>query len=290
MLENINLTQSILQTINELFGNLFSSIDNSLYSVLDSIVFIDSSILKNKAFIDILGSNSTEGIILICNSLVLGFIIYFAINYLLSHLIYSSSETPKQFIFKAIVFVAIMNSSLWICEEIITINSLITQAISSIGMKLFGTEINFSNFINNLNKNIFINSTDFSVISFDGIIKSFSTFGLLNLVFTYSLRYVMIQAFVLISPFAFISLLSNKSSFFFRVWLKTFISLLLVQILVTIILLLSYTININSESILSKLLFIGVIYALLKSNSYVRDLFGGISTEVNSSLFLKNLN
>ena len=259
MLESINLTQSILQTINELFGNLFSSIDNSLYSILDSIVFIDSSILNNKSFVNILGSNSTEGIILICNSLVIGFVIYFAINYLLSHLIYSNSETPKQFIFKSIIFIAIMNSSLWICEEIISINFLVTQAISSIGVKIFGTNINFSNFINNLNQNIYINSTDFSIISFDGIIKSFTTFGLLNLVFTYALRYVMTQVFVLISPFAFISLLSSKTSFFFNVWLKTFMSLLLVQEFLSIILLLSYTINISSNSLLSKLLYVGVI-------------------------------
>ena len=290
MLESINLTQSILQTINELFGNLFSSIDNSLYSILDSIVFIDSSILNNKSFVNILGSNSTEGIILICNSLVIGFVIYFAINYLLSHLIYSNSETPKQFIFKSIIFIAIMNSSLWICEEIISINFLVTQAISSIGVKIFGTNINFSNFINNLNQNIYINSTDFSIISFDGIIKSFTTFGLLNLVFTYALRYVMTQVFVLISPFAFISLLSSKTSFFFNVWLKTFMSLLLVQEILSIILLLSYTINISSNSLLSKLLYVGVIYALLKSNSYVKDLFGGISTEISSSMFLRKFN
>lgn len=290
MLDNLNLTELILKTINELFGNLFSSIDNSLYSVLDSIVFIDSTITKNNSFANIIGTNSTEGLILICNSLVLGFIIYFSINYLLSHLIYSNSETPKQFIFKSIIFIAIMNSSLWICEEIIFINSVITQAISSIGLKLFHTEINFSNFINHINQNIYLNSTDFSIISFDGIIKSFSTFGLLNLVFTYSLRYIMVQTFVLISPFAFISLLNSKTSFFFNVWLKTFISLLLMQVLLSIILLLSFTIDISSSVPLSKLLFIGVIYALLRTNTYIKELFGGISTEVSSSLFLRNFN
>jgi len=290
MLDNINLTEQILKTINELFGNLFSSIDNSLYSVLDSIVFIDSNITKNNFFISILGNNSTEGLILICNSLVLGFILYFAINYLLSHLIYSHSETPKQFFFKSIIFITIMNSSLWICDEIIFINSIITQAISSIGLKLFHTEINFSNFINHINQNIYLSSTDFSIISFDGIIKSFTTFGLLNLVFTYSLRYIMVQTFVLISPFAFISLLSSKTSFFFNVWLKTFISLLLMQVLISIILLLSFTIDINSSLPISKLLFIGVIYALLKSNTYIKELFGGISTEVSSSLLLRSIN
>lgn len=289
MNENINFTQIILQTINELFNNLFSSIDNSLYGILDSITFINTDIIHNNLFVNILGNNSSEGILLICNSLVIGFIIYFSINYLLSHLIYSQSETPKQFIFRAIIFIAIMNSSLWICEEIILINSLITDSISSIGNTLFNSEVTFSKFINNLNGNIYLNSNEFNILSFDGLIKSFSTFGLLNLIFTYSLRYILVQILVLISPFAFISLLNQKSSFFFRVWLKSFISLLIVQIFISLVLLLSYTIDINSNSLISKILYTGVIYALLKANSYVKELFGGLSLDINSNMLFKSL-
>ncbi len=284
MVDNINFTQIILQIINELFSNLFSSVDNTLYGLLDSITFITTDIVKNKSFVNMVGNNPNEGIILVCNSLVIGFVLYFSINYLLSHLIYSNSETPKQFIFKAIIFISIMNSSLWICEQIILINELITNAISDIGMHICGHAINFSNFINSLNQNIFINGVQFSVVSFDGIIKSFSTFGLLNLVFTYALRYIMIQVFVLISPFAFLSLLNQKTSFFFGVWLKTFISLLIVQIFISIILLISCTIDLNSNTMLSKILYIGIIYALLKANTYVKDIFGGISTDISPIL------
>ena len=289
MNENINFTQIILQTINELFNNLFSSIDNSLYGILDSITFINTDVIHNNLFVNILGNNSSEGILLICNSLVIGFIIYFSINYLLSHLIYSQTETPKQFVFRAIIFIAIMNSSLWICEEIILINSLVTDSISSIGNTLFNSEVTFSKFINNLNGNIYLNSNEFNILSFDGLIKSFSTFGLLNLIFTYSLRYILVQILVLISPFAFISLLNQKSSFFFRVWLKSFISLLIVQIFISLVLLLSYTIDINSNSLISKILYTGIIYALLKSNSYVKELFGGLSLDINSNMLFKSL-
>ena len=171
-------------------------------------------------FQKILGTSANEGIILVCNSLILGFIIYYAINYLISHLTYSKIDSPKQFIFKAIIFIAIMNSSLWICSEIINIIYLVTSAISDISINLFNTSISFSNFINNLNKNIYISNDSFNVFSFDGIIKSFVSFGLINLIFTYSLRYIMIQIFVLISPFAFLSLITNSSEWFFRVWIK----------------------------------------------------------------------
>ncbi len=282
---DINLSQELFKSLNDFFSLIFSSIDNSLYTILDKIVFINPDILSNSAFKQLIGSSSNEGIILICNSLVLGFIIYYAINYLFSHLTYSPIESPKQFIFKAIIFISIMNSSLWICKEIINIVYLINQAIITVGEKILIQEISFSNFIENLNKLIFISDSSFNVISFDGIIKSFSTFGLLNLIFTHSLRYIMIQIFILLSPFAFLSLITQRTSFFFNVWIKSFISLLLVQILISLILVLSFTMSIKSNDLLSKILYIGITYALLRANHFVRELFGGISTDISVGKF-----
>lgn len=280
--ENINLTEIILNSINELFSQMFSSIDNTIYGSLDSLTFITPDILKNNSFKNILGNSATEGILLICNSLILGFIIYYAINYLISHLTYSKIDTPKQFIFKAIIFIAIMNSSLWMCEQIINIIYLVTSCISDIGSNLFGTPISFSNFIDNINQNIYSSGDILNIFSFDGIVKSFTSFGLINLIFTYSLRYIMIQIFILISPFAFLSLITNSSEWFFKVWIKTFLSLLLVQFLVSFILLLSFTIEIASNQVISKLLYIGIIFALTRANSYIKELFGGISTTIST--------
>ncbi len=280
--ENINLTEIILTSINELFSQMFSSIDNTIYSTLDHLTFINTDILKNNSFQNILGSSASEGILLICNSLVLGFIIYYSINYLISHLTYSQIDNPKQFIFKAIIFISIMNSSLWICEQIINIIYIITSCIFSIGENLFDTQITFSNFIDNINKNLYLSENSLNIFSFDGIIKSFTSFGMINLVFTYSLRYIMVQIFILMSPFAFLSLITNSSEWFFKVWIKTFLSLLLVQILISFILLLSFSIEITSSSMLSKFLYIGIIYALTRANIYIKELFGGISTTVSA--------
>ncbi len=282
--ENINLTELILNSINELFSKMFSSIDNTIYSVLDEITFINNTILENDSFKKILGESSQDGILLICNSLVLGFIIYYAINYLFSHLTYSKIDSPKQFIFKSIIFIAIMNSSLWICLEIINIISVLTDGISYISQNLFGIQISFSNFIDNINKNLYIQNEAFNVFSIDGIIKSFTSFGLINLVFTYSLRYIMIQIFILLSPFAFLSLISNSSESFFRAWIKVFLSLLLVQILISLILLLSFSIELTSNTNISKFLYVGIIYALSKATSYIKEIFGGISIDIKSSL------
>ena len=45
--ETLNITEIIFNTINTLFSNLFSSIDNSLYPLLDDIVFINDDFMNN---------------------------------------------------------------------------------------------------------------------------------------------------------------------------------------------------------------------------------------------------
>ena len=282
MEQTINLTDIIFNSLNELFSKLFSSIDNSIYSLLDDITFITPDILKQNSFNKILGTSSNNGILLICNSLVFGFILYYSINYLISHLTYSRIDSPKQFIFKSIIFIAIMNSSLWICEQIITLISIITDGFSHLCYTLFNSDLSFSEFINRINKTLSL-SGDFNLFSFDGIVKSFTSIGLINLIFNNSLRYIMIQIFVLLSPFAILSLITNSSEWIFRVWIKNFISLLLVQILTALVLLLSFSINNSLNPLFSKLLYIGIIFALSKINHYTKEIFGGISTVASTS-------
>ena len=42
MNDTINLTEIIFNSINELFSQLFSSIDNTIYSILDELIFINN--------------------------------------------------------------------------------------------------------------------------------------------------------------------------------------------------------------------------------------------------------
>ena len=96
-MEQSNITQIIIDTINSIFNTLFSSIDMSLYSVLDSLTFIDSSIMNNKNFVNIFGSSTTNGILLIANSFLLAYIIYYSIKYLISHLTFNRNRKPYEF-------------------------------------------------------------------------------------------------------------------------------------------------------------------------------------------------
>ena len=122
------------------------------------------------------------------------------------------------------------------------------------------------------------------MFSLDGLIKGLLSASLLNLVFSYSLRYVLIKVFVLLSPFAVLSLTLNKTSWFFTVWLRNLFSLLLIQIVVSIVLLVLFSMDYSAGNLFAKFVYVGGIYALIKTNSLVRDFLGGISTEVSQSV------
>ncbi|MEE1531380.1 MAG: hypothetical protein UGE22_05140 [Clostridia bacterium] len=292
-MENSNLTTSIIETINSIFETLFSSIDTTIYSVLDELTFIDKNILNNSIFQKIFGSTGNNGLLVIANSLLVGFSLYYAIRLIYSYYMNLQIERPYQFIFKLLIFGIVMNCSYFICNQFIQINSFISDAIRTVGSNIFGHDISFSELINKLNY-LSIKEKEFNIFSFDGLIKSFISISLFNLIFSYSLRYIMVKVFILITPFAILSLINESTSWFFKTWLKTVLSLLFQQSLVAIILLIIFSFNFSSNNIISQLMCIGGIYALVRANSYIRSLIGGISTDVSnnfniSSKFLKNI-
>lgn len=279
-----NITQIIIDTINTILGNLFSSIDNNLYSILDDITFINSDILKDKNFENIFGTSTSNGILLIANSLLLGFLLYFAIKYLISHFTFSNVEQPHSFLIKLIICGICMNFSYFLLTYFLDIFSNITLAIRNLGETLFNKEICFSELILTINSNISVNTTSVDVFSLDGLIKSILSFSLLNLVFSYSFRYILIKVFVLIAPFAILSNSLNSTSWFFKSWIKNLFSLLFIQIIVSIILLILFSMNFSSGNLAIKFIYVGGLFALIKANSFVRDLVGGVSTTISQNV------
>lgn len=282
--ESNSLTNSIIQTINSIFQTLFSSIDTTVYKSLDELTFIDTSILNNSIFEKIFGTNSYNGLLVIANSLLVGFSLYYAIRLIYSYYMNLQIERPYQFIFKLLIFGIVMNCSYFICNQFIQINSFISDAIRSLGFNLFGHNISFSELINKLISN---SEIEINIFSFDGLIKSFISINLFNLIFSYSLRFIMVKVFILICPFSILSLINESTSWFFKTWFKTILSLLLQQSFISIILLVIFSFNF-SDNIISKLMYIGGIYALTRANSYIRSLIGGISTDVSNNLNIGN--
>jgi len=270
--------------INNIFSSLSSSIDTKIYSILDDLIFLNTDICANSTIRTILGSNDSGGIILICNSLISGFLIYYAVSLLFSYLTFSQVQRPSQFIFKLILCLIALNSSQLICYCLIFIISSISLAIRNVGEALFNTNICFSTLIENLN--IVNNSASFNLFSFDGLVKALISFGFINITLSYSLRYIMVQVLILMCPFAILSLSIDKFSWIFKSWIKLFLSSLFLQVLVSLILLITFSLNLE-ESIFSQLIYIGSIYALIKANTFIKDFMGGLSTDI--SLGISNM-
>lgn len=279
-----NVTQIIIETINTIFETLFSSIDNNLYGVLDKVTFIGPDILNDKNFENIFGTSTSNGILLIANSLLLAYILYFSIRYLISHFTYSRTETPGSFVLKLVLCGICMNFSFFIIEFVLDLNYNLTLAIRSLGQNLFGKEISFSQLISIINSNVSTDASSINIFSIDGLIKGTLTLSLLNLVFSYSFRYVIIKVFILLAPFAFLSLSLTNSSWFFRTWAKNLFSLLFIQIIVSLVLLVVFSMDFSSTDLFTKFVYIGGIYVLIKANSFVREFIGGISTNVTQAV------
>ncbi len=280
---NANLSEVIINTINSLLGSLFFSIDNSVYDTLDSLAFLDTSILNDSFFERTFGQGSNSGLLFIANSLLTAVCIYYCFKLIYSHFTGIQIERPYQFVFKLLIFGIFINCSFFICELFIYFTSLISDAIRGVGSNLLGEEICFSNLIENLNSVVSTNANSLNVFSFDGLLKSLMSIGFISLLFTYSLRFIMVKVLLLLTPFALLTLINNSTAWFFKAWLKIFLSLLFIQPFISIILLIVFALDFNSPDVTSKILCVGAMYALMRANTYVTSFVGGISTNVSSN-------
>ena len=172
-----------------------------------------------------------------------------------------------------------MNFSFSILTLFLDLISNISLSIRTLGENLFNHSICFSELIIKINSNISINSNSIDIFSINGIIKSTLTLSLVNLVFSYSFRYIMIKIFVLLAPFSL-----ESTSWFFKSWLKNIFSLMFIQIIVSLVLLILFSFDFSNSNLFTKFVYVGGIYALIKANTIVREFIGGISTNISQTV------
>lgn len=274
-----DIVSIIVQTINTIFSNLFSSLDNSIYGSIDKLIFINSDIIENSIFEKLLGSSGRSSLIYLADAMLLGVSMFYIVRYYYLNVIDIKVEKPRQFIFKLLIFTFMINFSYFLVEQLLYLVNIFSSSIQEIGKEIIGLDISFSELIITLNKKLASSSPDFNVFSLDGIIKSFVSFGLVNLLLSYSLRYILLQVLILFSPFAILCLINSSTSWIFSVWFKSVFSLLIIQIFVPLVLIVILSIDNNN-----KLLYVGGIYCLSKMNEYIREMFGGIGINVSSNI------
>lgn len=282
--QEIDIGEVILDTINSLCHSLFSSIDDAIFPLLDKLIFIDVDITETNYLEKILGNNMNTGLLILANALLLAFILYYAIRRFTAFYNGQEVESPYQFLVRAIFIGIFTNFSLTICSGIISFSHEISDFICFLGESIFGKTISFSFLIEILQNN---SSNTFNIFSIDGILASMLSISSFSLVINFTLRYILTKILILLSPFAFLCLLNKTTSGFFRSWYKSFLSLLLIQIIIALILLIPFAIiKEDSYSIINKMLLIGSFYALLKSNQFVKEFINGsgISTDFSSGM------
>ena len=73
-LSTSQIVSIVIEIINTIFSNLFNSIDETIFPLLDKLIFINNDIFSTGAkFNKLLSTYSTNGILILANCLFTGF-------------------------------------------------------------------------------------------------------------------------------------------------------------------------------------------------------------------------
>ena len=161
---------------------------------------------------------------------------------------------------------------------------MISKEILNLTKTFFNEKVTFENILIKINEALYTQGQEFNIMSFDGIIKIYLIFGIINLIFEYSLRYVMIKIMFILSPIFIAFKANRKTEYLYNNWTKGIFSLLFMQNIIAIILVLSTRFMVSSIIPINKIIYIGMIYALIKVNVFVKEMFGGVSIEVQTPI------
>lgn len=278
-----NIPEILNNIISSLINNLLNSVDSNVFSILDELVFINPSIVKSKYFISLF--TKSFSIISLSKALLFGVLIYYAISYLFSHLTCNNFQKPFQFLTKLFFSAILIHFSSSICEYIISFFDLLTNILRDLGVLIFSFNISFT-LIHQRITALFqtFSAETLSFFSFDGVLKSFISFGFINLLFTYSVRFIFIKILILMSPFAFLSIALDQSKWIFKIWLKNFIGQLCSQLFICIILLIMFSFQNTFDLAITKLLYVASLICLIKASSFVKDFTSGFTSDITTSI------
>jgi len=188
-----------------------------------------------------------------------------------------STENVFKYMLRVVLCVICSASSLFVCEQILSINGLLTDVIASIGKDLTGEKICFESL-----REIAVNLDEFmseEAISVDGIIKGVISFGATSILITFAIRYVTLIFLVLISPIAIMFAASSATYGIFKSWIKMLCSTLVVQDVVLVILMIPLSVK-TIDNNLFRIILVGSIYLLYKINNFSKEFLGSISEQI----------
>ena len=279
-LSSPEIVSVVLEVINTIFSNLFNSIDKTIFPLLDKLVFINTDIFSTGAkFNKLLSTSSSNGVLILANCLFTAFVLYYAGRLLLANLVGTQIESPGKFFMRAFLTGIAMNSALPICKFFINSTNLVSSFFCELGKNIFSKDISFVTLISLLETST---ASGIDVLSLDGILSGILSISAFALIISFSFRYILVEVLIILSPFAILCLTNSSTEGFFKSWFKCLLSLLILQVVISVMLLIPYSLlNANNDMLFNKILLVGSITALLKSNHFVKEFMGGIGIGTN---------
>ena len=265
---------NIINSINIISEKIFKSVEGEVFEKLDELLILDETILEQEPLKTLYIRGEEQGFVVLTMSFIIFFVMYYAINRLIAMYNGEVAESNIKSLFKLILCTIFSVYSIYICEQVLMINGLLTKIIAEIGKELTGEQICFISL-----REVIVDLDKYmasELISIDGIIKGVISFGATTILISFSIRYVTLIFLILVTPIS-IMLASNDITYgIFKSWGKILCINLLMQNIVIIILLIPLTIK-NTNSDMFKIILVGSIYLLYKVNNFSKEFLGSIS-------------
>lgn len=275
----------IITNLNYLLEKVFKSIEGEIFKTLDKLTIIGPEILKEEPLKNIVFENKVNGLVIIANTLILFFVIYYVFKQLIGIYNGNKIESIYVFIIRIIIVCIIVNFSYYICEEILNIFGILGESIDTYASDLINRKVTFENLKDSIINIENIINTD--LVSLDGIIKGIISFGSVSILISFSVRYVTVIFLIIISPLAFVCLSSNLTSGIFNMWVKMLIVNLTLQIGIKLLIFIPLAYK-NQNDIIYKIILVGTISLIYKLNIFIKELLARISNENNVKNIFKD--
>ena len=268
---------NIINAINIIAEKIFKSVEAEVFKGLDDLLIINQDILDKEPLKMLFVKSDEQGLIVLAMSFVIFFLVYYIIVRMIAMYNGENVDNIFKYMLRIIVCVICSTSSLFILEQVLNINGLLTESITSIGKDLTGEKICFESL-----RELVLNLDEYmseEALSIDGIIKGVISFGATTMLITFAIRYVTIIFLSIVSPIAIMFAASTSTYGIFKNWVKMFLGNLFVQNIVVIILMIPLSVR-DVDNDLFKIILVGSIYLLYRINNFSKEFLGNISEQI----------
>lgn len=271
---------SIINAIDIILEKIYKSVEQEVFKTIDELLVINEKILLEEPLQTLFVKFDEKSLVVLSSSFVIFFLIYYLITRLLAMYSGTDSEDIFKCIFRIIVCAICSMSSLYICEQILSINGMLTEVIKSVGYDLTKSKVCFESL-----KEVLVNVDKYmssDTLSIDGVIKGVISFGASTILISFAIRKVTVIFLLFISPIAIMFASSEATYGIFKSWIKMFLINILLQNIVCVILMIPLALK-QTNGEMYKIIIVGSIYLLYKINNFTKDFLGTISEKTTRS-------